>query len=361
MNKKFLIAAVGAALAAGPMMVANAASSALYGHVHMSLDRYDNDDQGGGAERGYISSNSTRFGIKGDEDLGGGLKAIYQIETGGIAMDTGASGLGGTLRNSFLGVSGGFGAVKIGRHDTPFKDLGRVLDSFNEQVGDARNAIGSGGVNSWFNWDQRVSNTVRYESPTFAGVQVTAQYATGEGSSTMVASNTANDVVSLGARWTSGPILVGLAHETHRTQTSEDETGLRLVGRYDFGMADVGLFFEQLKDLEGTAGSDLKTMGVAANLKMGNDKVKLHYYKIDDLDGAGGGNGTGGSLLAVGFDHAFSKTATVYVNYAKADNDNNANFVNVASANGGHGNAHSLPGTDGKSPSGFSAGMIVKF
>jgi hypothetical protein len=88
MKKKLLMAAVGAALVAGPMVAAHAAGATLYGHMHMSMDRYDNDVN----EEGMMANNSSRFGIKGDEDLGGGLKAIYQLESG-IAPDEGTGGL----------------------------------------------------------------------------------------------------------------------------------------------------------------------------------------------------------------------------------------------------------------------------
>lgn len=364
MKKKLLMAAVGAALVAGPMVAAHAAGATLYGHVHMSLDRLDNDGDssvsGDAVERGFISSNSTRFGIKGDEDLGGGLKTIYQIESGALAADTGASGMGGTLRNTFIGFTGSWGAVKIGRHDTPFKDLGRKLDNFNEQVGDARNVIGSGGNNAWFNWDQRVSNTIRYESPDFSGLQVIGQYATAEGG-TPAGAATAGDVNSLGLNWSAGPMFLGFGYEKHKTSTSKDETGMRLAGSYTMNDLMLGLFWETLEDLEGTSGEENSTLGLIAAMKMGNHKFKFHWYEVDNLEGPNGGSGTGGSLLALGVDHTFSKTAMMYFNYAKADNDSNASFVNVASGNGGHGNTVGLSASGDKSPTGYSAGMILKF
>jgi predicted porin len=355
MKKKLLMAAVGAALVAGPVVAAHAAGATLYGHMHMSLDRFDNGDT---LERGFISSNSTRFGIKGNEDLGGGLKAIYQIESGGLAADTGASGMGGTLRNTFVGFTGAFGTVKVGRHDTPFKDLGRKLDNFNEQVGDARNAIGSGGANALFNWDQRVSNMIRYESPDFGGLQVKYLYGTAEGAS--VATPGA-DLNSVSLTWSAGPIWAGLGYETHKTNTSEDETGIRLLGSYTFNDIMLGLFWEDLSDLEGTTGEDTSTLGLIAAMKMGNNKFKFHWYEVDDLGGPNGGSGTGGSLFALGVDHTFSKTSMVYFNYAKSDNDSNASFINVASANGGHGNVTALSASGDKSPTGYTAGVIINF
>lgn len=360
MKKKLLMAAVGAALVTGPIVAAHAASATLYGHMHMSLDRFDNDGGVGSSERGFISSNSSRFGIKGDEDLGGGLKAIYQMESGVFAADAGTSGLSGTLRNTFVGFTGSWGAVKIGRHDTPFKDLGRKLDNFNEQVGDSRNVHGSGGANGWFNWDQRVSNMIRYESPNFSGLQVTGQYATAEGG-TPSGAGVAGDVNSLGINWSAGPMFLGFGYEKHGTTTNKDETGMRLVGSYTMNDLLLGLFWETLEDLEGTSGEEVSTLGLIAALKMGNNKLKFHWYEVDDLEGPNGGSGTGGSLWALGVDHTFSKTALIYFNYAAADNDSNANFVNVASNNGGHGNAVGLPAADGKSPAAYSLGTIIKF
>ena len=165
MNKKLLIAAVGAALVAGPMLAAQA-DTTLYGHFHMSFDNLDNDN----AQYGYVASNSTRIGVKGNEDLGGGLKGIYQVESGALAADTGVSGFGGQLRNTFMGFSGSsWGTVKVGRHDTPFKDLGRKLDNFNEEVGDMRNIL-SGSSTGASLYDARVSNMIRYESPNMGGL-----------------------------------------------------------------------------------------------------------------------------------------------------------------------------------------------
>jgi predicted porin len=373
MKKKLLIAAVGAALVAGPMVAAHAAGATLYGHVHMSLDRFDDDAVGGSTERGFISSNSTRFGIKGDEDLGGGLKTIYQIESGGLAADTGASGMGGTLRNTFVGFTGGWGTAKIGRHDTPFKDLGRKLDNFNEQVGDMRGIIGSGGINGWANWDSRVSNMIRYESPSFSGLQVIYLYATAEGGTPSGAgpgasttspdptAGVAGDVNSLSLTWTGGPLFAGFGYEKHKTTTDEDETGMRLVGSYSMDAFTFGLFWETLEDLEGISGVETSTLGLVAAMKMGNNKFKFHWFEADDLDTpVGSADGTGGSLWAIGVDHTFSKTAMVYFNYATADNDTNASFVNVASANGGHGNGLPTAGGD-TSPVGYSVGVILKF
>lgn len=345
MNKKLLMAAVASALVAGPMLSAQAAPT-VYGHMHMSMDRFDNDN---GNEDGRMSSNSSRFGFKGDEDLGGGLKAIYQVESGVFAADEGTSGFDGTLRNSFVGFSGSWGVVKFGRHDTPYKDLGRRIDNFNEQIGDARNIIGNAGA-----FDNRVSNMIRYESPAVAGgLNVVVQNTSNNGAE---GTSTTYKDSSLGVNWTSGPLFLGAAWNEVGTATTNDTTGTRLAGSYTFNDIVLGLFWESLSDISGTSGHDRDTMGLFASMKMGNNKLKLHYFDADKYDDAAN---TEGKLWAVGVDHAFSKTAMVYVNYTSVDNGTSSSAFNTSGSIGGHG--ETLATAAGKSPTAYSAGVIVKF
>ena len=354
MNKKLLTAAVGAALFAAGSLASHAATT-LYGHMHLSWDKMDN---GSTLESSRISSNSTRIGVKGDEDLGGGMKAIWQIESGALGVDEATNGFGGDLRNSFVGLSNsGFGTIKIGRHDTPFKDLGRRLDNFNEQVGDSRNLFGLA------LYDLRPKNMVRYESPTFGGLNFTALQSTNNGEDNP--GNTSQPVTSLGANWTAGPLFIGAAYETHGTGpsgpgTEDKEKGIRLAASYALGNFVLGAMYEMLSDLEGDSGVDQNTYGLFASLKMGNNKLKAQWINSDDLDCPSTlvCTETGATMMAIGVDHAMSKTVTTYLNYAKVDNDANA-ALPVASGNGGHGEV--LNPASGRDPDAISVGVILKF
>jgi predicted porin len=117
--KKILAIAIATAFAA-PAAMAATSNVDIYGKLHLSVNWYD-DNPNESADLG-ISSNASRFGIKGAEDLGGGLSAIWQIESG-VNLDEQT----GTLanRNSFVGLKGGFGTVLLGNHDTPLKLVGR--------------------------------------------------------------------------------------------------------------------------------------------------------------------------------------------------------------------------------------------
>ncbi len=352
MNKKLLIAAVGAALVAGPMLAAQA-DTTVYGHFHESLDRYDN---GGTTEKGLLNSDSSRFGIKGNEDLGGGLKAIYQVESGIFGADDGSGGstavqlgFGGQLRNTYLGFAGSsWGSVKFGRHDTPVKDMSRKIDAFNEEIGDLRNEVGYG------SFDNRVSNMMRYDSPSFGGIQFALLYGASE-------VNTDVRTTSGNVTWAQGPIYLGLGYEKLEAHSSalKDANDMRLVGMFnvtsDFYLAAI---YDNVNNLGNTDGNDGKTWGLGAGFKMANNLFKFQYAKADKTDKSATDNGA--KAWVVGVDHNFSKTTKVYFDYAKVTNNAGAAY-NISSSTGGHGTVAVPPVALGKDPKGYSLGMVVNF
>ncbi len=361
MNKKLLIAAVGAALVAGPMVAAHAGAT-LYGRFHVSMDRQDNGADPA-VEQGLVSNNTSRFGIKGDEDLGGGLKSIYQMESSFIT-DEG----GGTLasRNTFVGLAGGMGTVKIGRHDTPYKELGYKTNRFIEQVGDARNVMGDGDAatnDGRAGFDSRPDNMLRYDSPSFGGAKFSYLYSNNNDEAGAAASDTGTAGQtwnSLSLTWTSGPLFLGAAWEEHGKTTSAtataDESGIRLVGEYGFNDFTFGLFWESLSDLGGVSGTDADVLGIAAAFKFGNNTLKFHIFDRDKTDNATTANGS--KMMSLGLDHALSKTTMFYVNYSSVDNDTAAVRA-PQSSYAGHG--ENIGTTAGKKPVSYSAGMMVAF
>jgi predicted porin len=114
------------------------------------------------------NARSNRIGVKGSEDLGGGLKAIYQVELGVYLTDQNgriADGEPGYIkfRNSFVGLAGDWGTFLVGRHDTPEKIATAKLDLFADTLADYNNTLGFA--------DVRADNTVTYISPSFSGFQ----------------------------------------------------------------------------------------------------------------------------------------------------------------------------------------------
>src|SRR5574340_1647481 len=161
--KKSLIALAVAGVVSAPAFAATS-NVDVYGKLHVSVSVFD--DQNTAAEDTQVSSNASRIGFKGAEDLGGGLSAIWQIESG-VNLDE-QSGTWAS-RNSFVGLKGDWGTAIAGNHDTPLKLVGRAVDLFGDTMADSRNVLGGGS-------DMRAKNTVAYITPSFSGLTIAAAY-----------------------------------------------------------------------------------------------------------------------------------------------------------------------------------------
>lgn len=174
-------------------------------------------EEGVGHTRGMEAGNS-RLGFRGVEDLGGGLKARFQLE-GVVSVDDGTGGNGAFQfnRNTFVGLEGRFGSIRLGRLDTIFKDYGDTLGILGISSGtflstsDVLRKSGFG-TSSASSFHLRRPNSVQYQTPEIADFQFGIQYSTDE-----APGNAPRDprLVSLGVKYENGPIYVGLAHEIH--------------------------------------------------------------------------------------------------------------------------------------------------
>lgn len=347
MNKKLLAIAVGAAMVAGSAAVM--ADATVYGKIHMSVDSLDNGGSntvatGSADDSGiYVSSNSSRLGVKGDADLDGGLKAIYKYE---MSTDYSSESLRGN-RNAYLGLKGGFGTVLVGRHDTPFKTIGRKNDLFGDTIADARNLTNDGGN------DLRVENVIVYKNK-FGPVDFALAYVPDDGTK-----DAGGNSFSLGYK--QGPLKLAIASSTVTDgsfgATSEDATAIRVTGAYKMGNMDFRATYQEDTDAKGVADADGEVIGLGASFKSGMNKFKIQYTDRSN-DVASGADKDDATMISVGVDHKMGKKTTAYAVYAAVDNDDGANF---ALGGSGH-DKNSRPGNaTGEEFSGFSVGMIHKF
>ncbi len=369
MNKKLLTAAIGAALAAGPMLAQ--ADVKLYGKVHMSVDFVNPGDKGAtndasARKHTAVSSNASRWGIDVSEKLGGGMTAIAKLE-----QDIGADGDSNSqnARNRYVGLRGKFGTILAGVNDTPFKNISRTVELFPEYVGDNRNLV-STGASGGLGWDLRPANVIHYISPNLNGFVAEYQFSADNSPVTGTEDNRRR-ADSLGVKYSKGPLYAAFAYETHRLSSVLDsgnptEKGWRLGGSYNFGAFKAVAMYQDLKDLGGvtTGGTTIKRKAwvLGGAYTAGNNVFKLQYAKSDALSNTTTGASavdTGAKMWALGWDHLFSKTAKMYVAYAKTDNDTSANFT----VNGPSAGVHSdvITPFAGGDPSVWSVGMIVDF
>ncbi len=138
MKKNLIAIAVGAAIVMPGVALADAK---VYGRFNVALDSQKDEiglDFGNAGETSWKlrdANNSSRFGVKGKDDLGiAGLEGFYQMEWG-VDPD-GDESSPFSERNIFVGIKGGFGSLKIGKYDTLVKDAGAKVDLFNDTPGD---------------------------------------------------------------------------------------------------------------------------------------------------------------------------------------------------------------------------------
>jgi predicted porin len=164
--------------------------------------------------RTEMSSSNSRLGVRGQERLGGDLKAIFQLETE-FHVDSNDSAF--AQRDSFVGLAHRlWGTVKLGRMDTPFKTYGDDISFLSVGSG---NFVSSSnvlrktgfGTSSASSFHLRRANAIQYESPEWAGFDFAAQYSTDETDT----SSRHPHVWSIGTEYERGPLKVSLSHEEH--------------------------------------------------------------------------------------------------------------------------------------------------
>lgn len=259
--KKTLLAL--AAMAAASASFAQS-SVTLYGVVDASLENVRGDKSVTRVSSDNLSS--SRFGLKGTEDLGGGLKANFTLEAP-VAVDTGAAGATFWDRAAWVGVAGGFGEVRLGRTDTPIGDIaGNVLSA---QAYDDLKILGTrAGVNY-----RRASNAVTYLLPTLVpGLSAQLQYSTGTGKPEAgeVAGDNVGRAYGLSVKYAAGPLSAGLGYqyaqdEKHDVATSGTDTAFvagsqkanatLVYAGYDFGAAKVTGYYNAETNPTNTTGN----------------------------------------------------------------------------------------------------------
>lgn len=303
------------------MPVVASAAVDIYGRIHMSVDYYDNASGADAKDMISVNSNASRIGFRGGDELAHGLKAEWQIESG-INLPT--SGSLWASRNSFVGIVGDFGRVRIGKHDTPFKVISRTVDFFDDQVGDLRNLIKDGGAG----FDRRPDNVIVYMSPVMSGAEFAATYET-------TATKTA---VSASAVYKMDRSLyVAAGYEVHAAALgggAENESAMRLAASYTLGDIKFAGLYHHGSNLAGVNDKSRSLFGGGVAYTLGVNTFKAQYYMASDLEVTPSAPDTGGSVFAVGLDHALSKATRGYVALGVSMNDDNTKAFSPA--NSGH-------------------------
>ncbi len=304
------------------------AGADVSGQVRMSVDRVDSS--AADADTVLVSDRVSRIGVKGTEDLGGGMSAVYGLEWG-VAIDTNngvTSASTGTFnfapRNQFVGLKSGLGTLLIGRHDAPYK-LAGTADLFGDTAADAAgetstasatnaNIIGRNG------FDTRAAQTVAYVTPEVSGVHAAIAVIPGEETGADAANGLA-DAWSATIVYKNGPLNASVSQQKYtkefaaNTTGAEDKSGTKFNIGYTMGDIKVGYTYESSDANYDAGGSKDKGQLGSVAYTMGPITLAAQYGKFDDKNSTGDVTTT-----TVGVVYGLSKRTSTYVGYADIDN-----------------------------------------
>lgn len=395
MNKKLIALAVAGACVAPAAMAQTTNPVTLYGLVYVTFESVEAN--GGAApliRRSRVQDQASLLGVRGVEDLGGGLKAFFQLETG-FKPDQNDTVF--AARNSGVGLQSGWGSIMMGRWDTPYKVTTGAVDVFGDRsIGGYQAGMqGSGQISNpsgaaasapaatggFDGFDRRDQNVIQYWSPTWAGFAVRGSYAVNELKTSAV--NPSASGVSV--TYTGGPIYVGVAYDelddfrptfvfnapvalaTNAVIPKQSSTAA--FGTFTFGPIKLGALYEENKrggpsivnTTAGTVNGFSKQKAWMANITwtFGNNQLMYQYTKAKD---GGPTFVTSATVLgrgepscdvnAVGYQYNFSRRTFLLLQYVKVENNDQAvcNF-----------GANRLTITPGQDPHGVSLGLRHSF
>ncbi len=299
MKKSLIAVAVAAALPAAAFAQSNVT---LYGIGDINLE-FRNDAANGGTDSSIGMSSGgqsgSRWGVKGAEDLGGGLQAIFQFESA-IGADDG-TGNDQFTRQSRVGLKGGFGELRFGRQYTPifWSSIGYDFTGFglqNNHVAIAGSAV-------------RWSNSVEYRN-NFGPIRVILGYSFDE------ANANDNDNMGLGVNYDGGNWGVGFGYHDESTAAS-DETIIHVGGKMALGSLSLGLNYGQ-SDLGQAGGAGDRTdIDLSVALKVGAAGNIFLNVLNKEVDG-----GNDQMDIGLSYTHNLSKRTNWYATYGMDRIDN---------------------------------------
>ena len=285
-------------------------SVTLYGRVNTTVER----QEVGNVKTTGLFNNASRFGFKGTEDLGGGLKAGFQLESG-FNSDTGASAATFFGRQSEVNLSGGFGTVRLGNFfPESYYATADYVSMHNHDTGSSADALYYDPV--WFG-ALGTKNKVGYRSPTFGGLVVDAAVILHE-----KAANTRNkNGYDLAANYNLGALSLGAGYSS---VDSNYQAALR--GLYTFGNFTVGAYYQRNKDdnaILGTGAGSRNNFRLSAMYVMNASEFHVNVGRANKWSNVSDSAATQWTL---GYNYNLSKRTKVYTYYTKVNNGKNASY-----------------------------------
>ena len=274
----------------------------VYGKLNIALN--NNGSDGVNEKEIDLISNSSRLGLKGQLEMQDGLVGLYQIEyqidpVDGHARDE-VRGENGeikvtdstfTQRNSYVGLKGSFGTLKLGKHDTPLKKASLKVDLFNDLKGDIKNITDG---------ENRITSFLGYDSPVFGGgVSISVSLSKGKDDGVVGTDLDGEFGTNLSASLKYDIEVIQFVIATEKASIKGFDHN-RLGMMIPAGPVTIGLLHTTTKSTVGNSVDyDATTISIAGKVADGNGRVKFQYGTSDKSAGL--------TQTQIGYDHKLFK------------------------------------------------------
>ena len=262
----------------------------LYGRLNVTVER----QKIGTITDNKMQNNSSRWGLKGSEDLGGGMKAGFQLESG-FSPATGVVSGPFWRRQSEVNLSGGFGTVRLGNFTSEaYYATADYVSMHNHDTGTSSDAF--------YAYIGRDGNKVAYRAPALGGV-------TFEASVTAAEANP-NRTFDLAANYQAGPLHLGAGYEKNG---NAKEFAVRAL--YEMGAFTVGGYVQRDTDGFGAGLGNRTTFRLAGMYAMGNTEFHANFGHAGDYSRRAGDQAA--NQYTLGINQNLSKRTKVYGFFTK--------------------------------------------
>ena len=369
MQKKLIALAVAGLASTGAFAQSNVT---VYGVADATFDvvKVGGDAKNDLGNTTRVSTNSSYIGFKGAEALGNGLTAVFQLESG-VGFDN--NGSFGATRDSFVGVSSGFGTIVMGKLTGPTRALGAAVDVNSGSTGIGANTALLGKLGGYLTssgigatgaalpsgiagtpgtdstavttqckasttcvslFDDRWTNAIAYVSPTFYGLSGTFAYVANENKNFQGAATKINTTgFDAGLKYANGPIMAAVTYNAVSlgNAANTDVSDFRVGATYDFGVASIRALFDRARAdhssaLGGKVTQNVFGLGGTFNVTPAGKIIGQFYYADDYKTNGKDAKDTGAKLFEIGYEHSLSKRTILKAVYAHLNNDKNASY-----------------------------------
>jgi predicted porin len=311
--KKTLIVAAVSALAAGSALAQS--SVTIYGRLNVTAESLDK----AGKKTKELVNNASRLGFKGTEDLGGGLKAIFLLEHR-FSVDTGTVTGDFYAGDSLVGLTGGFGTVRLGRITSEaYYATADYISMNNHDTGTSADAL--------YAYLGNNKNKIAYNTNSLGGLVLHAAVGAGETGGAGAKS------ADFAATYELGDLSLGFGYE--KINDNANQYAARAL--YSAGPFVIGGYLQRdkngLLDQNGKRGNwgSRTTFRLTGAYNVGNSEFHLGYGKAGDYSRV---NDSDATQLVLGYNYNLSKRTRIHTHYTKVSASRNTFYTRDLTALG---------------------------